>query len=40
MDDLNARTGIEDHTQCLDNHISQLLPTRHRFDSGRKLMLM
>ena len=36
MGDLNARTGIEDHTLCLDNHISQLLPDTNAIQYGNR----
>ena len=34
MGDLNACTGIENHTLCLDNHISPLLPDRNSIQDG------
>ena len=34
MGDLNARTGIEDHTLCLNNHLSQLLPDTNAIQDG------
>ena len=36
MGNLNARTGIEDHTLCLDNHISQLLPDANSIQDGNQ----
>ena len=36
MGDLNARTGIEDHTLCLNNHISQLLPDTNAIQDGNR----
>ena len=36
MGDLNAWTGIEDHTLCLDNHISQFLPNRNSMQDGNR----
>ena len=36
MGDLNARTGIEDHILCLDNHISQLLPDTNAIQDGNR----
>ena len=34
MGDLNACTGIENHTLCLDNHISPLSPDRNSIQDG------
>ena len=34
MGNLNAQTSIEDHTLCLDNHVSQLLPERISMQDG------
>ena len=34
MGDLNARTGIENHTLCLDNHITQLLLDKNSIQDG------
>ena len=31
---LNTRTGVEDHTPCLDNHISQFLPDTNSIQDG------
>ena len=36
MGNLNARTGIEDHTLCLDNHVSQLLPEKISMQDGTR----
>ena len=36
MGDLNARTGIEDHTLRVDNHISQLLPDTNSIQEGNQ----
>ena len=36
MGDLNARTGIGDHTLCFDNHISQLLPDTISIQNGNR----
>ena len=36
MDDLNAWTGIEDLTLCLDNHISQLLSDTNSIQDGNQ----
>ena len=34
MGNRNPWTGIEDHTLCLDNHISPLLPDRNSIQDG------
>ena len=36
MGNLNARTGIEDLTLCLDNHISQLLSDTNSIQDGNQ----
>ena len=34
MGNLNAQTSIEDHTLCLDNRVSQLLPEKISMQDG------
>ena len=34
MGDLDAQTGIKDHTLCIDNHMSQLLPDTNSIQDG------
>ena len=36
MGDLNARTGIEDHTLRFDKHISHLLPDTNSIQNGNR----
>ena len=36
MADVNAWTGIKDHPQCIDNHISQLLPDTVSIQDGNQ----
>ena len=36
MGNLNARTGIEGHTLCPDNYISQLLPDTNSIQDGNR----